>query len=46
MVLISVDFAAAIRSQDGHVFVAADHQAEIFQHNLLSAHHRNILQIQ
>ncbi len=38
--------AAAVRSQNGHMFVAADHQAEIFQDNLLSAHHRDILQIQ
>ena len=26
--------AAAVRTEDGHMFVAADHQAEIFQHNL------------
>ena len=38
--------AAAVRPQNGHMFVAADHQAEIFQHSFLSAHHGDILQIQ
>jgi len=38
--------AATVRSQNGHMFVAADHQAEVFQHSFISAHHGDVLQVQ